>query len=91
MMGGGDLSEDEMVTNAINAVELSKLVESEGNIESLIKAQGFHECVVYLDGTSAKVVVQTEGMDAAQAAAIKDIILGEVSVPAENIRIFEVK
>ena len=91
IMGGGDLSEDEMVTNAINAVELSKLVESEGNIESLIKAQGFHECVVYLDGTSAKVVVQTEGMDAAQAAAIKDIILGEVSVPAENIRIFEVK
>lgn len=91
IMGGGDLSEDEMVTNAINAVELSKLVESEGNIESLIKAQGFNECVVYLDGTSAKVVVQTDGMEAAQAAAIKDIILGEVSVPAENIRIFEVK
>jgi len=35
--------------------------------------------------------VQTDGMEAAQAAAIKDIILGEVSVPAENIRIFEVK
>ena len=66
-------------------------MESEGNIESLIKAQGFNECVVYLDGTSAKVVVQTDGMEAAQAAAIKDIILGEVSVPAENIRIFEVK
>ena len=47
--------------------------------------------MVYLDGTSAKVVVQTDGMEAAQAAAIKDIILGEVSVPAENIRIFEVK
>ena len=44
-----------------------------------------------LDGESAKVVVQTEGLDAAQAAAIKDVILGEVSVPAENIRIFEVK
>ena len=27
----------------------------------------------------------------AQAASIKDIILGETEVPAENIRIFEVK
>ena len=46
---------------------------------------------MYLDGESAKVVVQTEGLDSAQAAAIKDVILGEISVPSEKIRIFEVK
>ncbi|MGN0620694.1 MAG: SpoIIIAH-like family protein [Porcipelethomonas sp.] len=91
IMGGGDITEDEMVTNALEAVEVSKLIESEGNIESLIKAQGIEECVVYLDGESAKVVVKSEGLDKAQAAAIKDIILGEVTIPAENIRIFEVK
>ena len=77
--------------DAIAAVETSKLIESESTIESLIQAQGYSNCIVYLDGDSAKVVVQTEGLDAAQAAAIKDVILGEVSVPAENIRIFEVK
>lgn len=91
IMGGGDITEDEMVTNALEAVEVSKLIESEGKIESLIKAQGMEDCVVYLDGESAKVVVKTQGLDKAQAAAIKDIILGEVTVPAENIRIFEVK
>lgn len=91
IMGGGDITEDEMVTNALEAVEVSKLIESEGNIESLIKAQGIEDCVVYLDGESAKVVVKTEGLDKAQAAAIKDIILGEVTIPAENIRVFEVK
>ncbi len=91
IMGGGDITEDEMVTNALDAVEVSKLIESEGEIETLIKAQGIEDCVVYLDGESAKVVVKTEGLDTAQAAAIKDIILGEVSVPAENIRVFEVK
>lgn len=91
ILNGGDLSDDERVTNALNAVELSKLVESEGNIETLIKAQGYQDCVVYLDGDSAKVVVQTEGLDSAQAAAIKDVILGEVTIPTENIRIFEVK
>lgn len=91
IMGGGDITEDEMVTNALDAVEVSKLIESEGEIETLIKAQGIEDCVVYLDGESAKVVVKTEGLDKAKAAAIKDIILGEVTIPAENIRVFEVK
>ncbi len=91
ILGGGDQTEDELVTDAIAAVETSKLVESESTIESLLKAMGFADCIVYLDSESAKVVVQTEGLDTAQAAAIKDIILGEVSVPSENIRIFEVK
>lgn len=91
IMGGGDITQDEMVTNALEAVEVSKLIESEGKIESLIKAQGIEDCVVYLDGESAKVVVKTQGLDKAQAATIKDIILGEVTVPAENIRVFEVK
>ena len=91
IIGGGDVTEDEMVMSAIDAVEVSKLIESEGTIESLVKAQGFDDCVAYLDGTSAKVVVKTEGLDKAQAAAIKQIILDESDVSAENIRIFEVK
>ena len=91
IIGGGDITEDEMVVNALDAVQVSKLIESEGTIESLIKAQGFQDCVAYLDGENAKIVVKTEGLDKAQAASIKEIILGETEVPAENIRIFEVK
>ena len=91
IIGGGDVAEDEMVVNALDAVEVSKLIEAEGTIESLIKAQGFQDCVAYLDGENAKVVVKTEGLDKAQAASIKDIILGESEISAENIRIFEVK
>lgn len=91
ILGGGDRTEDELVTDAIAAVETSQLIESESTIESLIKSMGYPDCIAYLDGDSAKVVVQSEGLDAAGAAAIKDVILGEVSIPAENIRIFEVK
>lgn len=91
IIGGGDITEEEMVMNALDAVEVSKLIESEGTIESLIKAQGFADCVAYLDGSTAKVVVKTEGLDKAQAASIKEIILDETEVSAENIRIFEVK
>lgn len=91
IIGGGDLTEDELVVNALDAVEVSKLIETEGTIESLVKAQGFDDCVAYLDGENAKVVIKTEGLDKAQAAAVKEIILSEAKVSAENIRIFEVK
>ncbi len=91
IIGGGDLTEDELVINALDAVEVSKLIETEGTIESLVKAQGFEDCVAYLDGETAKVVIKTNGLDKAQAASVKEIIMSETEVPAENIRIFEVK
>lgn len=91
MLGGGDLTDEEIATMKLNAVETSKLVESESVVESLIKAQGFEDCVVYLDGESASIVVKSDGLEATEAAQIKNILLGEISVPAENITIFEVK
>ncbi len=91
IMGGGDRTDDELITDAIAAVETSQLIKSESNIESIVKSMGYEDCIVYLGTDSAKVVVQTEGLDSAKAAAIKDVILGEVTIPAENIRLFEVK
>ncbi len=91
IMGGGDLTQEEAVTTALDAAEVASLIEHEGTIESLIKSQGFSDCVVYLDGETAKVVVRTDGLDAAGAALIKQTILGEVSIAPENIRIFEVR
>ncbi len=91
IINGGDLSDEETVTYTNEAVTLSKLSESESKIENLIKAQGFSDCVVYLNGSTANIVVKSDGLAAEQAAQIKDILLTEVTIPAENIRIFEVK
>jgi stage III sporulation protein AH len=91
VIGGGDISDDEMVSKAIEAVDMSSLIESESNIESLIKSLGFEDCIVYLSDDSAKVVVKTDELKSSQATAIKDIILNEISISAEKIRIFEIK
>ena len=91
VMGGGDISENEAVVNALAAVELSHMTELENKMESLIKAQGYKDCIVYLDENDARVVVQSDGLDTAKAASIKDIVLSESKVSAQNIRIFEVK
>lgn len=91
IIGGRDLSSDEMVTKAIEAANISQYIEDESNIEMLVKALGFEECLAYLDGETVKLVVKCNELTTAQAAAIKDIILTETSVLAENIRIYEVK
>jgi stage III sporulation protein AH len=91
IMGGGDISEDESATYTMAAVNLSSLGEKETMIESLIIAQGFEDCVVYLSDDTANIVVKSAGLLPAEAAQIKDILLAEVTVPSENIRIFEVR
>lgn len=91
MLNGGDISAEEDAAYTAEAVNLTQLSESEAKIESLVKAQGFEDCVVYLDGETANIVVRTEGLTAIDAAKIKDILLSEVTISAENIRIFEVK
>lgn len=88
-IGGGDLTNDEMVTKALEAVSLSQLSENETTIETLIKATGIQDCIVYLESNSAKVVVKSTGLDNKQVASIKEIILSEITVPAENIKIME--
>lgn len=88
---GGDMTEEEKAVLAENAVALSKLVEQETTVENLIKAAGFADCVVYLDGTKASVVVKSDGLQANQAAQIFDILLSQVTLEKENIQIYDCK
>ncbi len=90
IMNGGDSTEEEQAVATEKAQSLSSLIESETIVESLIKAAGYEECVVYLDGESANIVVKSDGLAPSQAAQIKDILLSEVNVKNENIRIFDV-
>ena len=66
-------------------------MESEVNIETLVKAKGFADCLAIVDSESVKVVVKTEGLDAEQAAQIKNIILEETDVLVENVSVGEVQ
>ena len=86
IIGGGDATEEE------EAAAMTGLMESENKIESLVKAAGFTDCVCYLDGDNANIVVKAgpDGLIASEAAQIKDILLSEITVPTENIRIFDV-
>ena len=87
---GTDLSE-KMLETARHKNSAPQIEYRRSAMEDLIKAKGFEQCVVYLGEDSVNVVVQTEGLDAAQAAQIKSVILSQdQDVKAEQISITEV-
>lgn len=85
-----ELTDEEKELATAKALEVSRQMENEVNIETLVKAKGFADCLAMVDGDSVRVMVKTEGLDAEQAAQIKNIILEETGVLAENISVGEV-
>lgn len=91
MYQGGDMTNDELSVVTQNAQTLSRTIESENKIETLIKAQGFSDAICYLSDKGANVIVKTDGLDAVGAAKIKAALQSEVEVASDNITIVEVK
>ncbi|MBQ5357139.1 MAG: SpoIIIAH-like family protein [Oscillospiraceae bacterium] len=81
---------EEISVLAEKAGEIASNMELENKIESIVKAKGFEDCIVYISGEYADVMVQTEGLLPTEAAVIKETIIQETSVPVENISIVEV-
>lgn len=69
-------------------------IETESELETLIKAKGFVDCVVMLDDDAASVTVMTENdaLTAEEVTKIRDVILSKCSeIKAQNITVVEVK
>lgn len=69
-------------------------IERESELETLIKAKGFVDCVVALGNGKADVTVMTESdaLTAEEVTQIRDVILSKCSdVTAQNITVVEVK
>ncbi len=59
------------------------------DIENLIKAKGFQECVAIINEDTANVVVKSDGLTAGEIAQIKEIIYLEASIEPKDIHIIE--
>ena len=88
---GTEEGEEQAAEATMKALGIAQSIESESKIENLILAKGYDDCLVYITDTSADVVVKTDGLLANEVAVIKDIILSETNLAAENIKILEVK
>ena len=87
------LSADEKKTYAQELTGNLENLNAETEIETLVKAKGFTDCLCFLQADRADLTVMTSGdaLTAAQVAQIRDIILSKSSVTAQNITVVEVK
>ncbi len=89
LMEDSGLSDAEQI--AEHAQTLASYSEKEDRIESLVTAKGFEDCVAYIDGENANVIVKSKGLLPSEVAQIKDVIVSVADVKAENISIVEVE
>lgn len=68
-------------------------ITKESDIENRIKAKGFVDCVAFIDDDKVNITVMTtnDGLTQSEVAQIRDIVLSECAVSAQNITVVEVK
>ena len=87
------VSESDEATEEAKAEASEKLakialdIQNEANIETLVKAKGFEDCVAVISDGSVSVIVGAEELQAAEAAQIFAIVYETTGVSPENISI----
>lgn len=79
-----------------SAMELEDIVQtalSEAQIESLIIAKGYADCVAYMSGEGISVAVSSPegGLQQADVAVIADIVMTQSDYSLDDIRVVEVQ
>ena len=72
------------------ADKISKIavdIQNEANIETLVKAKGFEECVAIISEDAVSVIVSAESLQAAEAAQIMTIVYETTGISLEKISI----
>ena len=86
-------SADEAAKTAANT-EIKLMADQarmESQIENLVIAKGYADCVVFMSDNSANVIVAKpeSGLQEADVARIKDIVVAEAAIAPQNIKIIE--
>ncbi len=87
------LSDEEKTEYTAQLTASLEDLNAENEIETLIRAKGFADCLCFLQNGRADLTVMTSGdaLTSAQVAQIRDIVLSKSTVTAQNITVVEVK
>ena len=84
-----DSSEGEERETALAQIsQIAIDMENEANIETLVKAKGYAQCIAVINGDTASIIVSSENaLDPAQVAAISAIVYEQSGIVPENLTI----
>lgn len=89
-----DGASQEVIDSAMNEIAaMAGFSLQEAQVENLLLAKGFSDCVVFIGGEEVTVAVPAplEGLSQADVARITDTVLSETGVPVSALRVIEVK
>ena len=89
---GGEDADEVMKAETASAIQtLADFTVSEAQIENLVTAKGYTDCVAFIGDNSVSVVVSAteEGLTDADVARITEIVTGETGYAASQIKIIE--
>ena len=85
---GSESADEATKTEALLEIaDLAKAMEAEANIETLILAKGFAQCVAVINGDTCSVVVSGTELQENQIAQINEIVYEQSGILPTNIRI----
>ena len=90
---GNESIDEQTINEAAQSIQtLANYTLAEAQIENLITAKGYEDCVVFLSDDSVSVVVSSpdDGLQTEDVARITEIVKGETGLTAESIKIMEV-
>lgn len=90
-VNNANASEDAKATAVAAMGDLAENAEKEARIESLVVAKGYRQCVVFINDEGANVIVEktNEGLQNTDLARIKEIVLNETNLTAEQVKVIE--
>lgn len=73
----------------LDIAAMAKVIENESNIETLIKAKGFEDCVAVINGDKASIIVKSEGLRPNDLSQILEIVYLQAGILPDNVTISE--
>ncbi len=87
VLGNATAGEQEKKAATEQAAAIAANILQESNVENLVLAKGFPDCVVFISGETCQVVVDAAELQAQESAQILEIVQLQTGIPAKNVKI----
>ena len=85
-----DSSDDAREEAVEIAGEIERRIIAQSNIENILRAKGFSECLCYVTDSGCTVTVISEELSSASPLIIKDVVMSQIDVDFNSIIIVDV-
>ena len=82
-----DASEEDKAEALASISAIAEEIQKEADIESLITAKGFEQCVAVLNGDTISIVVSADTLQPAQIAQINEIVYSQTGIAPTGVTI----